>query len=79
MIKFGNLGYNCPVDMMVIATKECLEIWQMLVHILGGELELIKSSYAKMVWKLTKGKEELTSIEESPGTLNLKSEKYKGM
>ena len=64
---------------MVIAAKECLEIWQRLVHIAGGELELTKSSYALMAWKLHKGKEEMTSIEESPGTLSLRSEKYKGM
>ena len=49
------------------------------MHIAGGELELIKSSYALMAWKLKKGKEEMTTIEESPGTLSLRSEKYKGM
>ena len=32
-----------------------------------------------MAWKLHKGKEEMTTIEESPGTLSLRSEKYKGM
>ena len=42
-------------------------------------MELIKSSYAMMTWKLKEGKEVLCTIDEAPGQLKLRSDKYKGM
>ena len=62
-----------------MATKKCMEIWQQLVHITGGELELNKSAYSVMTWKLKGGKEQLCSINDAPGTVSLGSEKHKGM
>ena len=32
-----------------------------------------------MTWKLKNGKEELSSIEDEPGSLNLRSDKYTGL
>ena len=32
-----------------------------------------------MAWQLKKGTEKLHSIEEAPGTISLRSEKYKGL
>ena len=62
---------------MVAAATKCLEVWQRLVHISGGELELIKSNYVMMSWKLKEGKEVLCTIYEAPGHLKLWSDKYK--
>ena len=39
-------------------------------------MKLTKSCYSLMSWKLKNGKEELSSIEDEPGTLNLRSDKY---
>ena len=55
-----------------------MEIWQCLVHITGGELELDKSSFALMAWKLAAGGEKLCTIKDAPGSVNLRSEKYTG-
>ena len=54
-------------------------MWQRLVYITVGELELTKSSYATMLWKLKEGKEIMCNTEDNPCTLNLRSEKYKGL
>ena len=45
----------------------------------GGELELTKSCYSLMTWKLDKGGEELSTLEDEPGILNLRSDKYTGL
>ena len=52
MLKLENLGYEDAAPTMLEAAKRCLEVWQRLVHITGGELELTKSSYALMALKL---------------------------
>ena len=79
MLKLENLGYEDAAPTMLAAAKRCLEVWQRLVHITGGELELTKSSYALMAWKLKGGKEQLYSIEAALGSISLPSEKYNGM
>lgn len=42
-------------------------------------MELTKSSYVLMAWKLKTGKNNLFDIIDAPGTLSRKSEKYQGM
>ena len=79
LIKLERLGYDDPAATMLKEAKKCMEIWQRLVHITGGELELTKSNYAAMAWKLKDGTESLCSIKEAPGSVTLRSEKYKGM
>ena len=74
-----NLGYKDSTQKMLEVAKRCLEIWHRLVHITGGELELKKSSYSLMNWKLNDGKEKMCEIRDSPGHLSLQSEKYKGL
>ena len=64
---------------MLAEAKKCLEIWQRLVHISGGELKLTKSSYGLMAWKLKEGTEVLAKVKEAPGNLSLTSRKYKGL
>ena len=48
-------------------------------YIRGGELELTKSSFAMMAWTLKEGKEVMCNINEAPGKVKLRSDKYKGM
>ena len=48
LFKMENLGYESHSQIMVEEATKCLETWQRLVHISGGELELIKSRYAMM-------------------------------
>ena len=55
-----------------------MEIWQRLVHIIVGELTLDKSSFAIMAWKIAAGTEKLCTIKDTPGSVNLRSEKYTG-
>ena len=42
MLKMKNLGYESAADPLLAATIQCMEIWQRLVHITGGKLELEK-------------------------------------
>ena len=42
MFKMENLGYQDAATTLINAAKQCMEIWQRLVHITGGELELDK-------------------------------------
>ena len=44
-----------------------------------GELELTKSCYSLMTWKLQNGSENLSSVKDEPGSLNLRSNKYTGL
>ena len=74
-----NLGHEDTAQKMIGVAKKCLGIWQKLVHITGGELELTKSCFSLMTWKLNNGTEELSSIKDEPGTLNLRSGKYTGL
>ena len=64
---------------LISKAKECLEIWQQLIHITGGELEISKSCLLMMTWKQDKGKEVLETIEESPGDLDISSVKFPGL
>ena len=64
---------------MLEAVQRCLEIWQKLVHITGGELELTKGSYAMMAWTLKDGREKLCNITDTPRSISLRSEKYQSM
>ena len=79
LFSFKNLGYDEPAVKLIKEAKNSREKWQRLVHISGGELELTKSSYSVMAWKLAEGKEKLCSIADAPGTLMLRSETYKSM
>ena len=79
LVKMENLGYEDTAQKMIGVAKKCLGIWQKLVHITGGELELTKSCFSLMTWKLNNGTEELSSIKDEPGTLNLRSGKYTGL
>ena len=74
-----NLGYEDTAQKMIEVAKKCLGIWQKLVHITGGELELTNSCYSLMTWKLQNGTEELSSTSDEPGNLNLRSGKYTGL
>ena len=47
---------------MLVAAKQCMEIWQRLVHIKGGKLELDNSIYAVMAWKLKEGRESFVRL-----------------
>ena len=75
MFKMENLGYQDAATTLIKAAKQCMEIWQRLVHITGGKLELDKSSFALMAWKLAAGGEKLYTIKDAPGSVNLRSEK----
>ena len=55
LIKLENLGYEDTAGKMITVAKKCLSIRQRLVHITGGELELTKSCYSLMTWKLKNG------------------------
>ena len=79
LIKLEKLGYQNPNEVMLKEAKRCMEIWQRLVHITGGELELTKSRYAIMAWQLKERTEKLCSIEEAPGMISLRSDKYEGL
>ena len=61
---------------MIEVAKKCLSIWQRLVHVTGEELELTKGCYSLMTWKLDTGGEELSTLKDEPGILNLRSDKY---
>ena len=78
MLTLENLGYNNAAEIMLVAFKICRGIWQRLVHITGGELELNKSTYLAMTWKPKGGKEQMCNIHDAPGAVSLGSEKYKG-
>ena len=79
MLKLENSGYNDVAGPMTEAVKHCLEVWQRLVHLTGGELELTKSSHALIACKLKGGKEQLCNMRNASGTISLRSEKYQGM
>jgi hypothetical protein len=79
LFKMENLGYETHSREMVEKATKCLETWQRLVHISGGELELTKSSFAMMAWTLKGGKEVMCNMKEAPGSVKLRSDKYKGM
>ena len=64
---------------MLVAAKKYTEIRQRLVHITGGELELDKSIYAVMAWKMKEGKEKLCKITDASGLVSLRWEKYKSL
>ena len=55
ILKLEDLGYNNSVPCMIAAAKKYMEIWQHLVHITCGELEVEKFSYAVIYWKLHVG------------------------
>ena len=57
---------------MLEEANKFLEIWQRFVHITGGELELTKSSYVMMMWKLKECKEVICSKDDTPGTMKLR-------
>ena len=78
IIKLENLGYADAVSTLITSAKKCMEIWQRLVHITEGGLELHKSSFDIMTWKLNVGKETMCQIKDEPGSVSLWSEKYKG-
>ena len=61
---------NAAPELMAKAQK-CLEVWQCLIHITGGELELEKSCIAMITWKEAKGKELLCTMEDTPGTVSM--------
>ena len=67
--KLENLGYDSNGDKILEAAKKYLEVWQRLVYITGEELELNKSSYAMITWKLQKGTELMYNIDDAPGIL----------
>ena len=79
MLKLEILGYSNTATTMMEVSKRCLEIWHRLVHVTVGNLELRKSSYSLMAWKLKEGKEVKCDIGDEPGYIRLKSEKYKGI
>lgn len=64
---------------MIKKAQNCLEVWQCLIHITGGEIELEKSCLSMITWKEAKGMEVLCTIEYSPEELWLKSIKYPGL
>ena len=66
-----NLGFDLAEIKLLAETKRCLETWQRLVHIAGRELELSKSSFALMAWKLKRGNEVLASIRDD-NTVNIR-------
>ena len=79
MFKIDNMGFEKSADKMLEEATKFLEVWQRLVHITWGELKLTKSSYAMMMWKMKEGKEVICNKEGTPGTLKLRSGKYKGL
>ena len=79
LIKTENMGYKDTAHKMIEVAKKCLGIWQKLVHITGGEREITKSCFSLMIWKLKNGIEELSTIADEPGSLNLRSGKYTGL
>ena len=64
---------------MLVAAKQCMEIWQRLVYNAGGELELDKSSYMVMTLELKKGGEKQCTIADARDKVSLRLEKYKGL
>lgn len=79
MLNLENLGYYSSAHNMLEAAIYFMEVWQRLVHISGGELDLTNSSYAMMVWKIKDGKDVLYTIDDTTGTLSIGPEKYGGM
>ena len=63
---------------LIEKAKANLELWQCLIHVTGGELELSKSCLAIMAWKEEKGKEVLCRVADAPGDLQMVSVKYPG-
>ena len=63
---------------LIKKAKICLEIWQCLIHITGGELEREKSCLSMIAWKEAKGKEVLITKEESSEAFSLQSVRYPG-
>ena len=64
---------------MIDVANNCLELWQHLIHAIGGELELTNSCYSMMTWKLEQRKEKNYNIYKALGSLTMISEKYSGM
>lgn len=79
MVKLENLGYENTAEKMIEVVKKCLGIWQRLVYVTGGELELTNSYYSLMTWKLNNGSEELSTLKDEKSTLNIRSDKYTGL
>ena len=55
LLKLNKMGYDAPAEKHIEEAKRSLEIWQRLVLVSGGELELIKISHYLMTWKLADG------------------------
>ena len=64
---------------LIRIAKGCLEAWQELIHITGGELEIDKSCLTLMTWKPAHGREILETVSESRGDLSIRSVKYPGL
>ena len=69
---------NKAPDLITMA-KECIEIWQRIIHITGGELEIEKSCISIISWKEAKGNEVMCKIEDSQGELHIESIKSPGV
>ena len=61
------------IDKLLTECEKCVGIWQKLVVIPGGELEVKKCSVAVMSWITKNGKEVLASNMEAPGSFHLTS------
>ena len=79
LINMENLGYKDKATHMIDVAKKCFGIWQRLVHATGGELELTKSCFFHNLETEVGGAEELSTSEEEPGSLSIRSNKYPGM
>ena len=64
---------------IIIVSKKFLSTWQRLVHVTMVELELTKSCYLLLAWKLQNGTEALSTIKDEPGSLNLQSDENTGL
>ena len=61
------------MDKLLTEARRCVDIWQKLVVIAGGEIEVRKSCIAIMTWILKGGTEQMATSEEAPGTFQLQS------
>ena len=57
---------------------ECLEVWQKLVVITGGDMELDKSALNVLAWEKSGGKEKMVKRGKIEGSLILQSVKLPG-
>ena len=64
---------SSKIEELLEETKRCIDVWQRLVVIAGGEIEIKKSCIAIMSWVLQKGTEMMATVEEAPGTFKLQS------